>query len=141
MLRSLYPSDWESVSLFIRATRALHRCECTGQCGLHQPDQLVRRCLEINHQNAKFFQGRVILTAAHLCNCYPICGNPDHLLALCQRCHLRLDMARHRASRLRTIASPSYKSQRYRIAGKALHIEDLALIGRLPQHKRRKPWL
>jgi hypothetical protein len=152
MNRALYPAGWEAFSVSIRVGRALHRCECTGECGLHLPvpdargqpgARLLgeRRCLEVNKQRARYFNGRVMLTTAHLCNCYPICANPAHVKAMCQRCHLRVDMYRHRDARLRTVSTPSYKSQRYRKAGKAFHVEDLDMIMKLPQCKRRRPWV
>ena len=152
MDRSLYPKNWEAVSLWVRIDRALHRCECTGQCGRHKPilsksfphgERLlqVRRCTEINKQRAKHANGRIILTAAHTCNCQPLCADVNHLLAMCQGCHLRFDMARHRDNRLRTISNPSYKTRRYREAAKAFHIEDLDLIEKLPAKKRRRPWI
>ncbi len=141
MDRSLYPKDWEAVSLRIRVDRAMHQCECSGQCGLHLPNPEPRRCNEINKQRAKHFNGRVVLTTAHMCDCYPLCGIDAHLLATCQRCHLRIDMWRHSANRLRTMASPSYKTQRYRRAGKTFHIEDLNTIMRLPAKKRRRTWI
>lgn len=54
--------------------------------------------------NEKQKATKVILTVAHLCNDSQ-CKNLLHLLALCQRCHLRLDMGHHvknrRANRLR----------------------------------------
>ena len=152
MNRSLYPPDWEAISLFVRVDRAHHQCECTGECGLHLPTGFAsshtpksmiqpRRCREINKQRAQFFNGRVILTAAHTCNCYPICGNVEHILAMCQRCHLRFDIFRHRDSRLRTMASSNWKSQRYRRAGKQFGIEDLNLLVNLPGKKRRRKWI
>lgn len=152
MNRALYPPDWEAISLHIRAGRALHRCECTGECGLHQPTPLgtlltgaqrptPRRCSEINRQPARWFKGRVILTVAHLCNCYPLCGKEEHLKAMCQRCHLRFDRFRHAQNRLRTVNSSSYRNQRYRKASKQFGIEDLDLIANLPAKKRRRPWI
>jgi len=38
----------------------------------------------------------VVLTTAHLCRCLPKCGEPSHLRALCQRCHLSIDNTSHR---------------------------------------------
>lgn len=46
-----------------------------------------------------------MLTVAHLnatggvCDCDPLCIVPSHVKAMCQRCHLRYDMPRHRAAR------------------------------------------
>jgi hypothetical protein len=41
---------------------------------------------------------KVILTVAHICN-DSMCKNLLHLLALCQRCHLRLDIGHHTKNR------------------------------------------
>lgn len=38
---------------------------------------------------------RVVLTIAHLCRCEPPCMDLEHVKALCQRCHLRLDARLH----------------------------------------------
>lgn len=86
-----YPADWKQFSAFIRFTRAKGQCECHGQCGLHQPARNTRRCTERHRHPAQHARGRVTLTTAHLCLCEPPCTNPDHVLALCQRCHLRID--------------------------------------------------
>jgi hypothetical protein len=37
----------------------------------------------------------IVLTVAHTCNCDPLCGNKHHLKALCQKCHLSLDLPKH----------------------------------------------
>lgn len=57
----------------------------------------------------------VVLTVAHLdqeggvCDCEKRtgfkCANPTHVLALCQRCHLALDMPKHIANRNATLAA------------------------------------
>jgi hypothetical protein len=49
---------------------------------------------------AHYARGKVILTVAHLCACDPICLNPAHVIAACQRCHLRIDRFKHAAHRL-----------------------------------------
>jgi len=50
--RALYPSDWKRISARIRASSA-GRCECEGECGLHQPLP-VCECgdPQRNHQDA-----------------------------------------------------------------------------------------
>lgn len=40
-----------------------------------------------------------MLTAAHLCECDPPCGNLAHLMHSCQRCHLRIDVQLHKRHR------------------------------------------
>jgi hypothetical protein len=90
-----YPPDWKEISRFIRFQRAQGRCECTGQCGLHQPNPHYRRCTERHHHKARYANGLVTLTAAHICHCNPPCSNPGHIIAACQRCHLRIDRQLH----------------------------------------------
>lgn len=99
-----YPDIWRSFSYHVRCIRAHGQCECTGQCGKHQPKPYTRRCCEVHRQPAKWFQGRVILTVAHLCTCRPPCANPDHVIAACQRCHLRIDRFQHAKNRLKNQA-------------------------------------
>jgi hypothetical protein len=97
--RRRYPPDWLAISKRIRE-RSGGRCECAGECGLHAG----RRCAETNHTAAKFANGKVVLTVAHL-NHDPQDCRDGNLKALCQRCHLRYDAALHarraRATRLR----------------------------------------
>lgn len=104
--RSHYPVNWKEISVAIRK-RADNRCECVGECGLHGPKAddpdgcLTRRCQEPNGEPARWARGKVILTTAHLnavggpCKCAPLCGDPLHLKAMCQRCHLRYDHELH----------------------------------------------
>ena len=94
-----YPPGWDDFSRWIRFTRAQGRCECTGQCDLHQHPTRTRRCIERNHFAAHYAHGKVVLTVAHLCDCDPICLNPAHVIAACQRCHLRIDRYMHAAHR------------------------------------------
>jgi hypothetical protein len=96
--KARYPEGWKQFSLNIRQNRALERCECAGECGLHRD----RRCVEQDREQALWAQGRVILTVAHLCDCEPLCAQGDHVKAMCQRCHNRLDVplrTRHRRER------------------------------------------
>ena len=44
---------------------------------------------------AVWAHGLVVLTVAHLCTCDPLCAEPSHLKAMCNRCHLRVDMPLH----------------------------------------------
>ena len=90
-----YPNDWKRISYAIRFTRAHGRCECLGECGLHHTHPGPRRCVEQHLQPAQWAKGHIILTAAHLCACDPLCDEPTHLKAMCQRCHLRVDTALH----------------------------------------------
>lgn len=107
---SKYPDGWKNFSNKIRFDRAEGRCECTGECGLHGPSLFKkgkRRCVEVHGRAAKWAKGQVMLTVAHLnaeygpCRCDPLCKDPDHVKAMCQRCHLRYDVPRHTESRTR----------------------------------------
>ena len=94
-----YPPTWKEFSYWIRTVRAKNQCECTGECGLHQPNPTPRRCREVHGRPAIWAKGTIRLTVAHLCNCQPICANPAHVIAACQRCHLRIDAKQHAANR------------------------------------------
>ena len=104
MNRARYPSDWEAFSKRIRYGRAGAQCECMGECGLHGRSTLhrhPRRCLEQQGKPAKWARGKIVLTVAHLnakggpCRCVPLCALPEHVKAMCQRCHLRYDHELH----------------------------------------------
>jgi hypothetical protein len=95
-----YPPGWTAFSAYIRFERAGRRCECRGECGLHGSNTGNRRCVEEHHKPAKYARGVIRLTTAHLCQCRPICLNPMHVIAACQRCHLRIDRYMHAAHRL-----------------------------------------
>ena len=97
-----YPATWKAFSLAIRESRAQNRCECMGQCGLHCTHPGPRRCAEVNHMPAQWARGKVVLTVAHICACDPPCAIADHVLACCQRCHLRIDRALHQRHGART---------------------------------------
>ncbi len=118
--RARYPRDWKAISLRIRE-RAGQRCECTGQCGdthLDADDKVSRcnapngemiirdrqepECYEVHAVCGGCAGGdedcmravRVVLTVAHLDHTPENCAN-ENLLAMCQRCHLRLDRFHH----------------------------------------------
>lgn len=122
--RELYPEDWPAIVAAVRA-RAGDKCErCgvpNGERGAFDPaagkweplqvwtDRIVAaggQC-EVVSGHPRHFP-RVVLTTAHLdhpggvCTCEAAtgrkCGNLEHLQALCQRCHLALDVPRHVAS-------------------------------------------
>jgi len=95
-----YPKNWKSISASIRA-RAIDRCECEGECGLHRTHPGPRRCGELNGAPARWARGKVILTVAHL-NHTPEDCRPENLRAMCQRCHLRYDAEHHAASASKT---------------------------------------
>jgi hypothetical protein len=107
--KAKYPKDWKAFTKRVRE-RAFQRCECEGECGLHgvslfHPE--TRRCVELNGTLAKWAKGKIVLTVAHLngqdgpCRCEPLCAIPEHVKAMCQRCHLRYDSDRHVKNRKR----------------------------------------
>lgn len=121
--RKGYPADWKQVSQEIRFGRAAGICEGPG-CGVSHgafiqrvsadpflwvPCRYLRpgpNAKPLALKRDRFGRAlnapvRVILTTAHLCGCKPLCGNPDHLRALCQRCHFEID--RPKASRRRRL--------------------------------------
>jgi len=98
-----YPEGWREFSDEIRFVRAGGRCECSGNCGLHLTHPGPRRCVERHGEPALWAKGKIILTVAHLCDCDPPCANPEHVLACCQRCHLRIDVPFHVENRKRNV--------------------------------------
>lgn len=98
-----YGAGWDAFSWSIRATRANFRCECTGQCRHHGN----ARCVEVHHTYARWARGRVRLTVAHLCTCNPPCQDPNHVIAACQKCHLRIDAPGKAARRRQERRSPA----------------------------------
>ena len=92
-----YPADWPAISARIRA-RSGGRCECQGECGLHPPNPLPRRCEERQGEPAKWAKGKVVLTTAHLGDPSPENCADDNLKSMCQRCHNRYDVPQRRAN-------------------------------------------
>ena len=112
-----YVGWWKQFSEYIRFERAENRCECTGECGR----QHVGRCVAKNGDfklkgldvyeriNGKFyareFWSRITLTVAHLdfdggvCQCKKThgikCAIPSHCKAMCNGCHLMMDLPHH----------------------------------------------
>ena len=86
MQRELYPTDWERISLRVRA-EAGERCEGSPM----YPD-----CRAENGASHPITGSRVVLTVAHLDH-NPANVERANLRAWCQRCHLTYD-ARHHAS-------------------------------------------
>lgn len=90
-----YPKDWKQIAASIK-DRAQGQCECEGECGLHPG----KRCEEVHLEPAKWANGRVVLTVAHLDHTPENC-EPSNLKAMCNRCHLRYDVKHHSESRRR----------------------------------------
>lgn len=95
--RARYPKDWKQIRAAILA-RAVNRCECVGECGLHCHTHGPKRCTEEHGALARFAKGYVVLTVAHLDHQPENC-DPANLRAMCQRCHLRYDIGHHAKSR------------------------------------------
>jgi hypothetical protein len=95
--KSKYPKDWKAISNRIRFERAQGQCECQGECGLHKTTPGPRRCTEKHGESAKWANGKVILTVAHLNHTEEDCRD-ENLKAMCQRCHLRYDTKHHSAN-------------------------------------------
>jgi hypothetical protein len=97
---SRYSPDWHAFSREIRFVRAGNKCE---------------RCGARNHEPHPETGSYVVLTVAHLdaigdvCDCEAKtgakCAVPEHVLALCQRCHLTYDGERHKFNARRTRAA------------------------------------
>lgn len=83
-IRSKYPKDWAAISLACRA-RAGWKCE---RCGAKQ-GELTERSKRLG------LPWKVVLTAAHTGPNKHNKADCSHLEALCQRCHLKEDMADH----------------------------------------------
>lgn len=114
-LRHHYGKAWRATRAAI-LVRAGDACECSGQCG----NDHVDRCRAPHGVTIWRWIGqewtwseraeswgrpvRVVLTVAHL-NHEAGDDRPDNLLALCQRCHLRLDREQHAATAARTRAA------------------------------------
>lgn len=72
----LYHPEWKLISLKIRIERAKNKCE---KCGIENGKQIEGK------------KGKIILTVAHI-DQDPTNNNFNNLLALCQRCHFKLDL-------------------------------------------------
>ncbi len=121
---TIYPPYWKQFSEYIRFERAGGHCEkCGVKNGLYKwrsfesvyyadPDSFGSR--ERLKEWAKDNNAtRVVLTVAHLdyeggvCDCRDRtgfkCARPDHVLALCQACHLAMDLPKHIENRRQTM--------------------------------------
>jgi len=98
--KNRYADDWKDFSLRIRSERAGWRCECDGICGRHEG-----RCERRQGDPTTSATYTVVLTVAHLdydggaCRCKAEtgvkCANADHVLAMCAKCHLLIDLPSH----------------------------------------------
>ena len=126
--KSKYPKNWKQISLQIR-NRDGWRCRFCGvrhdawgwreddgsftetpkgplrDAGFDRPPFLIA-CLD--GRNRKVI--RIILTVAHLHDTNPMNCDEDNLAALCQRCHLRLDLTQHKENAARTRAEKAKRA-------------------------------
>ncbi|MGE3467935.1 MAG: hypothetical protein AB7J13_13510 [Pyrinomonadaceae bacterium] len=125
---TIYPPYWKQFSEYIRFERAKGVCEkcgaVNGLFGKKGSDGRWRSSHEIHMLNSdvglelygprfNFIGTRVVLTVAHLdyeggvCDCRDRtgfkCARPDHVLALCQACHLAMDLPKHIENRRQTM--------------------------------------
>lgn len=99
-----YPADWPAISRAIRK-RSGGQCECEGECGRH-----AGRCPARQGDPLRSAIRFVVLTCAHLwrgpCADHDAaglkCGDPEHLKAMCQACHLTYDRPHHVRNARRT---------------------------------------
>src|SRR5437879_1829910 len=96
MKLSDYPKSWPELSKKLRFERAGNKCE---KCGAE------------NHKPHPVPGSKVVLTVAHLCRCYPKCGDEAHLQVMCNRCHLNYDREIHLARAAKTRYRKKYKDQ------------------------------
>src|SRR5687768_12501230 len=121
--KALYPPNWKSEIVPMIRERSGNRCECTGQCGVNHPDNVLatgnmdepdrveiiepKRCGKWNGMPIDEIEGpKIVLTVAHLNHNPQECAG-ENLLHMCQACHNRYDapvraagrMARARAQR------------------------------------------
>lgn len=73
--KKLYPDNWDKLSLLIRM-------KAGGKCELCRAEE----------QRPHPITGSIVLLTVHHINNDPTDNRKINLIALCQRCHLRLDM-------------------------------------------------
>jgi hypothetical protein len=114
--RALYPKDWRAISKRIREREGQRCKQCkapngetvirgqAGDAGSYMlPDGAVHDADTGEHRGDALgseYEGRpvrIVLTCAHLDH-DPTNNADDNLAALCQRCHLALDLLQHVAN-------------------------------------------
>ncbi len=124
---TIYPPYWKQFSEYIRFDRAAGLCEqCRAPNGMWKAiwsidgDQSVgyfENCNDASLDEDFAFLVRkptlIVLTVAHLdhaggvCDCKERtgrkCARPNHVLALCQACHLAMDLPKHIENRRATL--------------------------------------
>jgi len=93
--RALYPKDWKSISWSVRV-RAGNQCElCDAKNGFAHPKT----------------GSKVVLTVHHL-DFNPQNNKDYNLIAVCQRCHNRLDAKYRAKNRLKNLAEKVIGSEK-----------------------------
>jgi hypothetical protein len=124
---TIYPPYWKQFSEYIRFERAKNKCEkCDAPNGMWKAiwsidgDHSVGYFENSNDasldEDFAFLVRKptlIVLTVAHLdneggvCDCKARtglkCADPSHVLALCQACHLALDLPKHIENRRITL--------------------------------------
>lgn len=83
--RHRYPKDWHKIAKMVKE-RAGWKCECRGECGLHE-----EHGCQAYHGQPRHGKRSVVLTVAHLDHT-PENSTDDNLKAMCEGCHNRYDM-------------------------------------------------
>jgi len=94
-----YPANWKEISARI-IERAKHRCEL---CFAPNAEMVYRNTdgrWHLHKWEADMRPVKIVLTVAHLDPTYS-CHDDACLLALCQRCHLKIDihLRRHKGKK------------------------------------------
>lgn len=108
-----YPENWESIRRE-HLRKARNRCECKGICGEPHGNRKTSRCQRKVGQELPTKKGgtyKVSLQLAHRCSCKPKCGLNEHLILLCNGCHLRMDMDKHQGRTKRLRAQKKQQAQ------------------------------
>ena len=87
-----YGKVWEDIA-HARKEQAGWRCECLGQCGISHAEG---RC-ELRQGDLPLGRKRSVTLTTHHINAQPWDNRPENLMALCEDCHLRLDIPLHQS--------------------------------------------
>lgn len=105
--KNRYPANWKQIRAQI-LERAGHRCEFCGagnhEVGYRKDERWIRVTEKGSAPNWEKLRAAgltwIVLTVAHLDHTPENC-DPKNLRALCQKCHLQLDMETHVRNRKR----------------------------------------
>lgn len=109
-----YPPNWKTEVRPAILARAKNCCELCGvenyAIGVRNPDGAFVELGDDETQHiwamaTGFRVFKIVLTIAHKCD-DTMCSDHDHLLALCQRCHLGLDRPLRKKHRIAKLGIP-----------------------------------